>query len=88
MECYYASMEVAGVNMPTATATGRTIGANVRAIREGLERTQEWLARRAGPSLSYVQKLEQGRVNAVNSDMLRSLAEALGVTVDRLMRES
>ncbi len=61
-----------------------TVEKNLKRLRKATKMTQEQLARRAGLSLGYVQRLEAGRHDPPVST-LRALAKALGVPVGRLL---
>jgi transcriptional regulator with XRE-family HTH domain len=62
----------------------RSIGSNIRAIRESKAWSQEKLAVRSRLSLNYVGNLERGRMN-VSADTLSRIASALGVQVQTLV---
>lgn len=57
----------------------------IRGRRRGLGWTQDELARRAGISKGFVSDLENGK-RRVGADLLLDIAEALGVTLDYLMK--
>jgi transcriptional regulator with XRE-family HTH domain len=61
-----------------------TVKQNLKRLRKAAGMTQEQLARRAGLSLGYVQRLEVGRHDPPVST-LRVLAKALGVKVAKLL---
>jgi transcriptional regulator with XRE-family HTH domain len=75
------SRGVVGVPEPGA------IGRNVKALRERHGLSQNALARRSGVSQAFLSRLEAGERQEVGSSALRSLARALQVTVDDLLRE-
>jgi transcriptional regulator with XRE-family HTH domain len=58
---------------------------NLKRLRKAAGITQEQLARKAGLSLGYVQRLEAGRHDPPVST-LRALAKALGVPVVELLK--
>lgn len=49
--------------------------------------TQEGLARKADISYHTIIKLESGRIKNPKAETILRLAEALGVTTDRLLKE-
>lgn len=59
------------------------IGQVVRLLRLGCGRTQEWLALEAGVATSHVSRIERG-LRQPGGDLLRRLAQALGVSVSAL----
>jgi transcriptional regulator with XRE-family HTH domain len=63
-----------------------TIGARVRAARERLGWRREELAYRSGISWSAIAQVESGRRRDLRPGTLSALAEALGVTIDHLVR--
>lgn len=62
----------------------RLVGRNVRRLRSEADLTQEALAERSGLSQQYISDLECGRRNPTIVS-LWELAQALGVTPDRLI---
>jgi transcriptional regulator with XRE-family HTH domain len=69
-----------------SAAKDSTIGARVRAGRERLGWRREDLAHHAGISMSAVAQVESGRRQNVRPATLSALAQALGVTIDYLVR--
>jgi transcriptional regulator with XRE-family HTH domain len=63
------------------------LGAQIRKIREELGLSQEQLAGRVGTAQSTISQLEQGERNP-SYKTLRSLANALGVSVSYLLGEA
>ncbi len=63
------------------------IGERVRAGRKALHLSQEEVARRAGVSLNQVNRLERGEIVDPHYSTLLSLAQALGVPVEALVKE-
>lgn len=64
-----------------------TFAANLRATREGLGLSQEALASLAGLHRTYVSSVERGERN-VSIDNMQRLADALGIALSELVRES
>jgi transcriptional regulator with XRE-family HTH domain len=64
-----------------------SIGERVRAGRKALHLSQEEVARRAGVSLNQVNRLERGAIVDPRYSTLRSLAGALGVPIEALVKE-
>jgi transcriptional regulator with XRE-family HTH domain len=62
------------------------IGLNVKRLREAAGMTQQALATAAGLSLSIVAQIEQGKNADPRGSTLMALANALGATVDELLR--
>jgi transcriptional regulator with XRE-family HTH domain len=62
------------------------IGTRLRAARERRGWSREALALHAGVSWSAIAQVESGRRRHVRPDTLSALAEALGVTIDYLVR--
>lgn len=62
------------------------IGAAVTRLREAKGWTQQRLAEEAGLSQPYVANVEAGRYGA-SLTVAQALAQALGVTVDALLKE-
>lgn len=60
------------------------LAGTLRRLREARDWTQADLAKCAGLAFSSIQALESGRTKSPTLDTLRSLAEALGVTVGAL----
>jgi transcriptional regulator with XRE-family HTH domain len=63
------------------------LGAAIRARRRELGFSQEQLADRAGMDRSYLGEVERGE-NSVALLSLLSVADALGVTLESLMKEA
>jgi transcriptional regulator with XRE-family HTH domain len=63
-----------------------TLGSLLRQSREGLARSLQEVAERAGCSSAYVHKLEMNRVRTPSPRVLAGLAEALGLSYQELMR--
>lgn len=61
------------------------LGGRLKELREAVGLSQQGLADRAGVHLSIVFKIEQGTNKNPRIGSLLSLAEALGVGVDRLI---
>lgn len=61
------------------------IGRRVRALREAREWNQSDLARRAGVSNSYINRLESGQHHRPSQAQLAKVAEALGVSASELL---
>lgn len=66
-------------------ARDTTIGDRIRALRDFRDVTQEQLADRAGCSVDTIRKLEQGRRQSASIAILRALARALDVELERLL---
>lgn len=66
------------------STTARQMGKTVRRIRLAKKLSQAELAKRAGLSREYVNKIEAGRYDPPLST-INAIAGALGVTVRRLM---
>jgi transcriptional regulator with XRE-family HTH domain len=66
--------------------TDSGIGDRVRAARQRLGWRREELAYRSGISWSAITQIESGRRQNLRPGTLSSLAEALGVTIDHLVR--
>lgn len=63
------------------------IGPRVRALREARGWTQSDLARRAGVSHSYVNRLESGRYQRPSQEQLGKIVTALGVPLSTFLAE-
>jgi transcriptional regulator with XRE-family HTH domain len=63
------------------------IGARIREIRESKNVTQQKLADALNVSRPVVSKIESGK-KAVNALELKNIADALGTTIDALMKNS
>ena len=61
------------------------MGDRVRASRERLRWSRETLAHHSGLSWSAIEQIESGRRRNARPDTLRTLARALGVTIDYLL---
>lgn len=61
------------------------IGQNIKRLRLEKGLTQSQLAKRAGISVNYLQKIEKGRVN-VSILVVWKIAKGLGVSVSELMK--
>ena len=61
----------------------RTVGENVRVLRENAEFTQSNLARFMNVDQSLISKVEK-RKRALSADMLEKLAALFGVTVEQI----
>ena len=59
----------------------------IKEIREKLGWSQMELARRSGVKQSALSQIEAGIVNNPRIDTMMKIAEALGVTVDQLVKE-
>lgn len=68
------------------TPTGPVIGRRIKLARLEREWSQTELARRAGIPVTYVNKVEHGRIGAPSGDYLDKLARVLGRTTDDLIR--
>lgn len=66
------------------TPTARQMGKTVRQIRQAKGLSQAELAKRAGLSREYINKIEAGKYDPPLST-INALAEALGVTPGKLM---
>lgn len=66
-------------------ARDTTIGDRIRVLREFRDVTQAQLAERAGCSVDTIRKLEQGRRQSASIAILRALARALDVELERLL---
>jgi transcriptional regulator with XRE-family HTH domain len=77
-------MEGKGSDTSTTNDTG--LGSRLKAARQRLGWTREALAFHAGISWSAVAQVESGRRRNVRPNTLSSLAGALGVTIDYLVR--
>ncbi len=66
------------------TPTARQMGKTVRQIRQAKGLSQAELAKRAGLSREYINKIEAGKYDPPLST-ITALAEALGVTAGKLM---
>jgi transcriptional regulator with XRE-family HTH domain len=64
----------------------KTIGENIRRLRNRKGWTQERLATRSGLSLNFIGNLERGNAN-VSADSLERIAKCLGVGVPQLVTE-
>lgn len=60
------------------------MGFHVRELREAVGMTQEELAVKSGVSRVTISNLETKKEYSTTSKTLRKIAEALGVTIDRL----
>lgn len=72
--------------MGAHTSDSSSIGARLRAARERLGWTREALAVHSGLSWSAIAQIESGRRTNVRPTTLAALAEALGVTIDYLVK--
>lgn len=63
-----------------------TVGDVVRAARAGAGWTREALAARSGVSVAAIEQIETGRRRDIRVSTARHLADALGLTVDELVR--
>ncbi|MBS1903352.1 MAG: helix-turn-helix transcriptional regulator [Bacteroidetes bacterium] len=64
----------------------KTIGENIRRIRNRKGWTQERLATRSGLSLNFIGNLERGNAN-VSADSLERIAKCLGVPAPQLVTD-
>ena len=62
-----------------------TIGKHIQQYRFELDKTQEEIAEKANISKNYLSKIETGK-SAGRLDKYYSIAKALGVTIDMLIR--
>ena len=62
-----------------------TIGKNIKARRQGLDLTQEDLARQASVTKQTIQKYESGIISNIPSDKIEILARVLETTPAALM---
>jgi transcriptional regulator with XRE-family HTH domain len=70
-----------------ATGGGKvTTGENIKRLREAKNMTQEELAQILGVTSSNISQIESGD-RGLNIAKARKLAQALGVTIDELVRE-
>ena len=67
-------------------ASTETLAQRVKALRKERGWRQEELAKRAELSQPAVSRIERGFVQQPRADVLRRLSEALGVTVDFLIK--
>jgi len=58
------------------------LGDTIKTLREGKGWTQDELARKVGVARSYISLLECRQRHNISWDILRRLADALGVTLD------
>src|SRR5258707_1119851 len=63
------------------------LGKRLKEVREAAGLSQQALAVRAGLSISVVSRLEQGAQDNPRLHTIKAIADALGVTVDDLLRE-
>ena len=61
----------------------KTVGENIRALRENAEFTQNNLARFMNVDQSLISKVEKGE-RTLSADMLEKLAALFGVTVEQI----
>lgn len=66
-----------------ASSVDASVGSRIKALRRAARMSQERLAERLGVTFQQVQKYERG-VNRVSASRLWDIAQALGVTSDRL----
>lgn len=65
----------------------RIIGANIVYLRLVKNVSQQELADSAGLSQAYLSKIERGKVDSYSLSTLFSIADALGVAPDTLLKE-
>lgn len=63
-----------------------TFGSRLKAARLEAGLSQDELARRAGSSKGYISELETTQTGRPSADLALKLAEAVGVTVEHLVR--
>jgi transcriptional regulator with XRE-family HTH domain len=63
-------------------------GARLRSFRESKGLSQRALSQRAGVSQPTIAYLESGRRASVSLESARRIAEALGISIDRLIGDS
>ncbi len=63
----------------------KTIGSKIKALRKAKEMTQEELARRADIPYATLLKIENDSVKNPTVNTIQKLAEALGVSIDKLV---
>jgi len=63
----------------------RTLGRNVRRIRDARRYTQDELGERAGTTRNYIASLETGRIKVPSAWKLHDIARALDVTMETLL---
>lgn len=71
----------------TPTGEAVALGRAVQALRERAGLSQEDLAEKLGVARQTVARYEAGRAAVLRTDLQRAIADALGGTVDDLMRE-
>jgi len=62
------------------------LGQAVKEIREDRGYLQKEIAIESGISQATISRIESGKINAISSDRLKRLAEALQTTPDTLLR--
>lgn len=62
-------------------------GRNIEKLRHARNRTREQLAEGAGISVSYLTRIEEGKILHVHVKTLARIAYVLGVTIDELEKE-
>ncbi len=72
---------------PAPSAEAEALGRAVAILRERVGISQEELAERMGVSRQTVSRYEAGRAAMLRTDLQRQITEALGVSVDDLLRE-
>lgn len=60
------------------------MGYKIKEVREARQMTQEELSERSGVSRGTISALENGTARATTTKTLVKIAQALGVTVDRI----
>lgn len=67
--------------------SSKTVGENIRMLRESVQFTESNLARFLGVDQSLISKVEKGE-RTLSADMLEKLAALLGVTVGQIEGQS
>jgi transcriptional regulator with XRE-family HTH domain len=66
--------------------SGKTIGENIKKIRAKLGLTQDDLSKKADIKYTTLTKVESGVVNKPSVQTMAKIAEALGVSIEDLLK--
>jgi transcriptional regulator with XRE-family HTH domain len=66
--------------------SGKTISENIKRLRARLGLTQDDLAKKADIKYTTLMKVESGTVNKPSVQTMAKIAEALGVSIEKLIK--
>ena len=67
-------------------ASGKTIGENIKKMRDELSLTQDDLARKSDVKYTTLSKIESGVVTKPTVHIMAKIAKTLGVSIEKLIK--